>query len=190
MRFCSRCPNRRTVLQDWQNKTPKTSSDQVHISKYTPSPAHYTKFLSSKSCCSSQMRLKSELAININTKDSKHLHIGQLSRSRGGKRGRTVSECETTVALVFQASISIPHLIHPSLILVRSRFSDSPMFTLSAGDGTVANRIESSAYVTKVFSTGIYQKHSSLVYTRNIAHWYTPETAEVPGHCPEGRGGQ
>ena len=44
MRLCSRCPNRRTVLQDWQNKTPKTSPDQVHISKYTSRPAHYTKF--------------------------------------------------------------------------------------------------------------------------------------------------
>ena len=86
MRFCSRCPNRRTVLQDWQNKTPKTSPDQVHISKYTPSPAHYTKFLSSRSCCSSQMRLKSELAININTKDSKHLHIGQHSTIKKQRR--------------------------------------------------------------------------------------------------------
>ena len=86
MRLCSRCPNRRTVFQDWQNKTPKTSPDQVHISEYTSSPTHYTNFLSSRSCYSSQMRLKGELAINNHTKDSKQLFTGQHSTFKKQRR--------------------------------------------------------------------------------------------------------
>ena len=54
-------------------------------------------------------------------------------------------DLETIIVLVLLAFSFIPHRLHHTLALFRSRFIDYETATLSPGDGTTAARVESSA---------------------------------------------
>ena len=63
----SRAPYRRTVLQNWQDKTPKASPKKQSIMEYFPGHPQDTKPLRSCSGNRAKMLLKSDLGIKCHS---------------------------------------------------------------------------------------------------------------------------
>ena len=59
--------------------------------------------------------------------------------------GRIVGDLETIIVLVLLTFYFIAQKSHHSLTLPRSRIGDSAIVTLTPGDGTIDNKLESSA---------------------------------------------
>ena len=81
-------------------------------------------------------------------------HSAANSSSIGGDWGYIVRDLETIIVLVLLAFNFIPHRLHHSLTLLRSRFNDSATATLTSGDGTTATKVVISITDEFIFQNG------------------------------------
>ena len=96
-----------------------------------------------------ERRCFSEVILASNVTTNMTRSAGSFSavppRVNGVNWGWTVLDQETFIVLVLLAFIFITQRLHHTLTLFRSRFIDSVTATLSAGVGTTATKVESSA---------------------------------------------
>ena len=134
----SRAPHFRTVLQNWQDKSPKASPKKRLITEHSPGLPQDTKFLRNYSGNQAKMLLKCHLGRKFHSKYNKVIRLLQCSSSHsyGGDWECIVCGQETIIILVLLAFNYIPQRSHHSLTLPRSRIRDSATVTMTPGDFT------------------------------------------------------
>ena len=93
--------------------------------------------------CFSKVILESKITPNISRRSD--LFSTVLPIVNGGDWGCIVRVLESIIVLVSLAFNFIPQRSHHSLTLPRSRIRESATVTLTPGDGTIANKVDSSA---------------------------------------------
>ena len=139
-----RAPHCRTVLQNWQDKTPKASPKKQSVMEYLPVLPQDTKLLRRSSGNRARMLLKSHLGIKCHSQYNKIFRILQHSPANSDW-GCMVRDLETIIVLVLPAFNFIHQRSHHSLTLTRSRLRDSAIVALTPGNGTTVIKVESSA---------------------------------------------
>ena len=124
----SRAPECRTVLQNWQDKTPKASPKKLYISWNTRKdflkiPSLWEIALESEWRCFAKVILESNVTINITRSSDSFSTVPPIVN--GGDWGCIVRDLETIIVLVFLAFNFIPERSHHSLTLPRSRIRNS-----------------------------------------------------------------
>ena len=148
---CSRAPHCRTVLQNWQHKTPKASPKKGSIIEHSPGLPRETKSLRSSSRterkCFSNVILELKVTPNI-TRSSDSFSTVQIIVNEVDF-GSIVRDLETIIVLVLLAFNFIPQRSHHSLTLRRSRIREFATVTLTPGDGTTAIEVGSAWQINK-----------------------------------------
>ena len=150
MCICSRAraTHCKTVLQNEQDKTLKTSLKKQSIMEHSGGLPKDTKPLRSCSGNRAMMLLKRHLGIK--RRHSKYIMVIRLlqhssSNSSWERLGCIARDMGTIIVLVLLAFSFIPRMSHHSITLPMSRFWDSATETLTPGDFPTDNKVESSA---------------------------------------------
>ena len=144
----SRAADCKTVLQNWQDKTPKAFPKKQSIMELSPGLPQVTKSLRNCSGNRAKMLLKGHLGIKCHSEYNKVVKTDSVQFHQivnGEDWGCIVRDLETIVVLVLLTFNFIPQRSHHSLTLPRSQIRDSATATLTPGDGTTAIKVESSA---------------------------------------------
>ena len=122
MCISSRAPDCRTILQNWQDKTPKASLEKWSIMEHSPGLPQDTKFLRSCSGNRVKMLLKGHLWIKCHSQNNKVIRLLSIVPPIVNKSnwGCIVQDLETIIVLVLLAFSFIPKRSHHSLTLPRS----------------------------------------------------------------------
>ena len=142
----SRATNARTVLQNWQDKTPKASPKKLSIMEHFPGLPQDSKPLRSaletERRCFSKVILESNVTPNITRPTDSFSTVPPIDYDSDW--GCIVHDLDTIIVLVLLAFNFIPQRPHQSLTFTRSRLRDSATATLRPGDGSTAIIVESS----------------------------------------------
>ena len=143
---CSRAPHCMTLFQNEQDKTPRAPSKRQFIIEYSPGLQDTKPLiaaLETERRCFSKFILESNVTSNISGSSDSISTVPQIVN--GGDRGCILLDLKTIIVLVLLAFNFIPYMPHHSRTLPWSRIRDSATITLTPGDGTTVNEVESSA---------------------------------------------